>query len=116
MSFLLLQGVVRQTLSHPARVDKATGQIRPPYAQVQLECAEPLQDGQERLSIHTLTVEDVEPYEALRGSEALVEVGAFARGGTITFFGKRGVPPRRVPATGAGAAGAVRAGGAGALS
>ena len=103
MSFLLMRGVVRQTLSHPARVDKATGQIRPAYSQVQLECAEPLQDGQERLSIHTLGVDEVKPYEALKGSEALVEVGVFAKGGTLTFFGKRGVPPQRAPELGSGA-------------
>ena len=96
MSFLLMRGIVRGVLAHPARLDKKTGELRPAYNQVQLECAEPLQDGQERLSIQTLSVDDLAPYAALKGSEALVEVGAFAKGAPLTFFAKRGSPPRPV--------------------
>jgi hypothetical protein len=102
-----MRGVVRNMLDNPSRVDKATGEIRPAYKQVQLEVVEPLQNGQERLDIKTLSVDDLAPYAALKGSEALVEVGVYAKGTAVAFYAKKGVKPISVRAATARSEGAA---------
>jgi hypothetical protein len=104
MSFLLMTGLVLNTLDMPARTDRKTGEMREAYKQVQLQCQEPLQDGQERFSVQTLSVDDLAPYDALKGSWCAMDVGVYVKGAGIGFYGKRGAQPRRMaPPSDAGA-------------
>lgn len=98
MSYLLMRGTVVNVLDNPERVDKKTGEVLPAYKQVQLQVVEPLQNGQERFDIKTLTVTDLAPYAALRGQEALVEVGVYAKGAPVAFYAKKGTKPHPVVA------------------
>jgi hypothetical protein len=46
-----------------------------------------------RFELVTLTVEDVGPYEVLKGRQVRVPVGAFAVGGGVQYFALRGQRP-----------------------
>lgn len=81
---LKLHGQVVNVLRHPER--EFDGKKRSAYAQVQLMVTEALQDGQERLGVQTLTTAHPDAFEALRGSEIAVPVGAYVRNGAIAYF------------------------------
>lgn len=93
MSYLLLRGRVENVLRFSERTDRKTGELRDAYQQVQFMVTEPLRDGQSRLDIKTLSVDDVGPFEALKGSECLVEVGCYVKAGGVAFFAKKGSKP-----------------------
>lgn len=85
MSYLLLKGMVQNTLFTPegkTREGKAYGGAH----QVQLLCNETLRNGEVRLQLFTLTVDDPAPYEARKGQEVTVPVGVFANQGKVQFY------------------------------
>lgn len=89
---LTLQGRVENVLRHPAKTGR-DGKSYPAYNQVQILVAEPLQDGQKRLGVQTLSVDDPHLFEAVQGREIRVAVGAYVRNGTLSFFLQRGAVP-----------------------
>jgi hypothetical protein len=92
---LKLQGQVVNVLRHAEREFK--GEKRASYAQVQLMVREPLQDGQERIGVQTLTTEAPDAFEALRGAEIAVPVGAYVRNGAVAYFMERDARPQPIP-------------------
>lgn len=89
---LRLQGTVANVLRHPEREYK--GEKRAAYAQVQLMVREPLQDGQERLGVQTLSTDAPDAFEALSGQEITVPVGAYVRSGAVAYFMARDARPQ----------------------
>jgi hypothetical protein len=51
-----------------------------------LLCDETLRNGETRLQLFTLTVDDPAPYEGRKGQEVTVPVGVFANQGKIQFY------------------------------
>lgn len=89
MSYLLLKGVVQNTLFTPegkTREGKAYGGNH----QVQLLCNEQLRNGETRLQLFTLNVDDPAPYERQKGQEVTVPVGVFANQGKVQFYATKG--------------------------
>ena len=86
MSYLAMTGKLANVLTTEARVDRKTGQIIQARHQVQLEVSSPLENGDERLDLVTLTVPDRAPYEGRKGHSVSVAVGVFVSGGKLQFF------------------------------
>lgn len=96
---LTLRGNVVNVLRHPERVAR-DGKTYPAYAQVQMMVEEPLQDGQKRLGVQTLSIDDPAPFEPFQGREIEVPVGVYVRNGTLSIFLQKGARPSVVRGNG----------------
>lgn len=91
---LLLEGTVQNLFHQPGSTDRKTGEVIPSRHRVQLIGASALQNGQQRLELVTLTVEDPGPWEPLVGAQVRVPVGVFAAGGGgLQYFLRKGSRP-----------------------
>lgn len=88
---LTITGTVVNVLRHAER--EFQGKKRDAYNQVQLMVSETLQDGQERIGVQTLSTDHPEAFEALKGQEIAVPVGAYVRAGAIAYFMGRQAKP-----------------------
>ncbi len=96
MSYLTMTGQLVNVLTTQPRVDRKTGEMIPARHQVQLQVAQPLETGDQRLELVTLTVGDRAPYDRLgAGNQVAIPVGVFVAAGKLQFF---------VPKAGAAAA------------
>lgn len=93
MAMLLLNGTVANVFDTPASTDKKTGEVRPASTRVQIHAENTLENGQKRMELVTLKVEDGEPYRKLTGKAVRVPVGAFASGGGVLFYALKGNLP-----------------------
>lgn len=93
MAMLLLNGSVVNVFDTPASTDKKTGEVRPASTRVQIHAENTLENGQKRMELVTLKVEDGEPYRKLIGKAVRVPVGAFASGGSVLFYALKGNQP-----------------------
>jgi hypothetical protein len=101
MSMLTINGQVLNTFEAPKGVSRA-GEPYGGQSKVQLLCDTELQNGERKADLVTLTVEDIRPYQALRGRQVSVPVGAFASERAVIFYVVKGGRP--VEASGAPAA------------
>ena len=90
MTMLSLTGTVANVVVMPARTDKKTGEAREAFAQVQLMCRETMQDGQERLFLHTLSTDTPERFKPHQGRSVRVPVGVYVKAGSIAFYMTKG--------------------------
>jgi hypothetical protein len=90
---LLLNGVVANVFDTEASTDKKTGEIRPAAVRVQIHAENTLQNGQKRIELVTLKVQDGEPYRKLTGKAVRVPVGVFASGNSVLFYALKENPP-----------------------
>ena len=74
------------------------GTTRGAYSQVQLLARETLQDGQERMSVQTMSTDSPDAFEVLTGREISVPVGAFPKGNVLAFFMRAGSLPTPIAA------------------
>lgn len=109
MAMLTLNGQVINVFDQPAYTDKKTGETTPARHRVQIMAENMLQNGQNRMELVNLTVDDPQPYTALQGRSVRVPVGAFAQAGSITFYALKGHAPEAVATGGSGAASAAPA-------
>lgn len=91
---LTLRGRVENIIRMPARVKD--GKTLPGYCQVQMFVSEPMQDGQKRLGMQTLSIEDPAPFEEVQGREVRVPVGAYVRNGSLALFMQKGSLPELI--------------------
>ena len=89
---LTLRGKVVNVLRHAERTAR-DGKTYPAYAQVQVMVEEPLQDGQKRLGVQTLSVDSPEAFDGLQGRDIEVPVGVYVRNGTLSIFLQKGAHP-----------------------
>ena len=60
MAMLLLNGTVANVFDTPASTDKKTGELRPASTRVQIHAENILENGQKRMELVTLKVDDGE--------------------------------------------------------
>lgn len=101
MSMLTLNGVVQNVFRTEQSTDKKTGEIRPAADRVQIMAENTLQNGEKRIELVTLKVENGEPYRKLAGRSVRVPVGAFISGSAVQFYALKGQGAPEVAGTGA---------------
>ena len=107
MAMLTLNGQVLNVFDQPAYADKKTGEVQPAKHRVQIMAENMLQNGQHRMELVNLTVDDPAAYTALRGRSVRVPVGAFANGSNIQFYALKAHKPEAVQTTPDGASSAT---------
>jgi hypothetical protein len=87
-------GQVLKTFIQPGLVDKDSGQVGKSSSKVQIMGEMPVQGGESRLDLITLTVEDKKTYDELKGKKIRVPLGFFApQKGNIVYFIPKGAMP-----------------------
>ena len=98
-SMFTVTGQVLKTFIQPGIADKTTGQVGNSSTKVQIMGEMPVQGGQSRLDLITLTVEDQKTYDELKGKKIRVPLGFFApQKGNIVYFIPKGATPEIVSA------------------
>lgn len=93
-SMFTVTGQVLKTFIQPGLADKTTGQVGNPSTKVQIMGEMPVQGGESRLDLITLTVEDKKTYDDLKGKKIRVPLGFFApQRGNIVYFIPKGAKP-----------------------
>lgn len=90
MPAITLNGTVQNVFTKPASADRQTGELRPATAHVQILAENELEDGEKRLEIFTLKVQNPDSYRKLMGQFVRVPAGCFAKGGEVFFYALRG--------------------------
>lgn len=103
---LSLTGQLFNVFRTDPSTDKKTGEVRPAQDRVQLMCETILPNGESRMELVTLKVDDGELYRAFKGQPVVVPVGAFVSGRDIIFYVPKGScgpsrPPSEAPRRGA---------------
>lgn len=94
LSMFTVTGQVLKTFIQPGSVNKETGEIGKESAKVQILGEMPVQGGDSRLDLITLTVEDVKSYDALKGKRVRVPLGFFSPSkGNIVYYIPKGAIP-----------------------
>jgi hypothetical protein len=90
-------GQVLKTFIQPGQLDKETGKTGESSIKVQIMGEMPVQGGESRLDLITLTVQDKATYDALNGKKIRVPLGFFAPAkGQIIYFIPKGSQPELV--------------------
>lgn len=97
LSMFTVTGQVLKTFVQPGRTNKETGEISESSVKVQIMGEMPVQGGDSRLDLITLTVEDAKTYEPLKGKRVRVPLGFFApQKGNIVYYIPKGAAPEIV--------------------
>lgn len=99
MSMLLLVGTVMNTFEAPKGVNKETGESFGGTPRVQIMAENELQNGDKRLDLVNLSVQDQTLYDSLKGLRVAVPVGAYVNKGAVAFYALKGTKPQKMPAT-----------------
>jgi hypothetical protein len=90
---LTLNGQVINVFQAPKGVSKKTGEEYGGQHRVQIMAENLLQNGEIRVDLVTLTVENPEAYLPYKGEAVRVPVGAFCTNNTVQYFVPRGSLP-----------------------
>lgn len=90
MSMLTLNGLLDNVFNTPASTDKKTGEIRPASVRAQLYAQNQLPNGERRLELVTIKVDDYSAYKSLEGKQVSIPVGAFVANNSIIYFEQKG--------------------------
>lgn len=93
MSMLLLNGQIINVFDTPETTDKKSGEVRESKFRIQIMANNELQNGQKRVDLVNLTVDDPELYRKLQGQNVRVPVGVFVSGSTAQFYALKGCKP-----------------------
>jgi hypothetical protein len=97
LSMFTVTGQVLKTFIQPGQVDKETGEVGKSSVKVQIMGEMPVQGGESRLDLITLTVENQKTYEELKLKRIRVPLGFFApQKGNIVYFIPKGAQPELV--------------------
>jgi hypothetical protein len=86
MSMLTLNGEVLNVYESPRGVNKTTGETYGGQHRIQIMCQNTLQNGEKRMELVDLTIDDVTPYKDAVGRSVSVPVGVYVKAGIPTFF------------------------------
>lgn len=92
MSMLTLNGQVANIYETPKRVNKTTGEEYGGQYRMQIMCENTLQNGEKRIELIDMGVDDVIPYRDLVGKPVSVPVGVYISANKPAFYvlqGKR---------------------------
>jgi hypothetical protein len=96
-SMFTVTGQVLKTFVQPGQVDKETGEVGKSSSKVQIMGEMPVQGGDSRFDMITLTVENQKSYTDLVGKRVRVPLGFFApQKGNIVYFIPKGAIPEVV--------------------
>lgn len=96
-SMFTVTGQVLKTFIQPGQVDKETGEVGKPSTKVQIMGEMPVQGGDSKLDLITLTVENQKTYDDLKGKKIRLPLGFFApQKGNIVYFVPKGSSPELV--------------------
>jgi len=94
MSMFTVSGTVINVFDQQGKVDKETGEITPTTPRLQLLGNMPMPNGESRMDMVTVKVENKEAYEALKGKEIRLPIGVFAPSkGQIVYYVPKGSKP-----------------------
>jgi len=93
LPMLTLAGQVAHVFLNPESVDRKSGEVREAKFKVQLLCNVPLQNGQVRMDLQTVTTDQERVYTELMGKQVRVPVGVFSTGKGVLFYALKGATP-----------------------
>lgn len=94
LSMFTVTGQILKTFIQPGQINKETGETGKPSIKVQLMGEIPVQEGESRLDLITLTIEDKNTYDELKNKRVRVPLGFFApQKGNIVYFIPKGAKP-----------------------
>lgn len=93
MSMLLLNGQIINVFDTPETTDKKSGEIREAKFRIQIMADNELQNGQKRVDLVNLTVDDPQLYKTLQGQNVRVPVGVFVSGSSVQYYALKGCKP-----------------------
>ena len=97
MSMFTVMGKVVNVFDQPGQIDKETGEIGKTTPRLQMMGQMPVQNGETRLEMITVKVEDKKTYSDLINKTIRLAVGAFAPSkGQIIYFVPKGAKPELV--------------------
>ena len=97
LSMFTVTGQVLKTFVQPGPVDKETGETGKSSVKVQIMGEMPVQGGESRLDLITLSVESQKVYDDLKGKRVRVPLGFFSpQKGNIVYFIPKGAIPEIV--------------------
>jgi len=92
-----VMGKVVNVFDQPGQTNKETGEIAPTTPRLQMMGQMPVQNGETRLEMITVKVEDKKTYAQLINKNIRLAVGAFAPSkGQIIYFVPKGAKPELV--------------------
>lgn len=98
LSMFTVTGQVLKTFIQPGQVDKETGEAGKSSVKVQIMGELPVQGGESRLDLITLTVENQKTYAQLQGKRVRIPLGFFSpQKGNIVYFIPKGSEPEIIP-------------------
>lgn len=105
MSMLLLVGQVVNVFEAPKGTNKETGESFGGTPRVQILAENELQNGDTKLDLVNLSVENESLYKGLKGKTIAVPVGAYVSKGIVAFYALKGALPNVYQAAGVADAG-----------
>jgi hypothetical protein len=97
LSMFTVTGQVLKTYIQAGQVDKETGEVGKSSVKVQIMGEMPVQGGDSRLDLITLTVDNEQTYSVLKGKAVRVPLGFFApQKGNIIYFIPKGSKPELI--------------------
>lgn len=86
MSMLTLNGTVANIYEAPKGVNKETGEAYGGQHRIQVMCENTLKNGEKRIELVDLSVDDVTPYREAIGKPVCVPVGVYVASGKPAFY------------------------------
>jgi len=86
MSMLTLNGTLSNIYLTPKGVNKTTGEAFGGQHRLQVICQNTLQNGEKRIDLVDLTIDDAEPYREFIGKPVHVPVGVYVSAGKPGFY------------------------------
>lgn len=93
MSMLTLNGQIINVFDTPETTDKKSGELRESRFRIQIMAENELQNGQKRIDLVNLTVDNPAVYKPLRGRAVRVPVGVFVSGSSVQYYALKGQKP-----------------------
>ena len=93
MSMLTLNGQIINVFDTPESTDRKCGEVRESKFRIQIMAENELQNGQKRIDLVNLTVDNPAVYKPLRGRIVRVPVGVFVSGSAIQYYALKGQKP-----------------------
>jgi len=90
MSMLTLNGTVANIYESPKGVNKETGETFGGQHRIQVMCENTLRNGEKRIELVDLSVDDVTPYRESLGTPVRVPVGVYVVAGKAAFYALKG--------------------------
>lgn len=83
---LTLNGTVANIYESPKGVNKTTGEAFGGQHRIQIMCENTLQNGEKRIELVDLTIDEVAPYREAIGKPVRVPVGVYVASGKPAFY------------------------------